>query len=144
MDPWKKAQERVKKMFTSVTRKDFLYKAFTDTYSAGGKAILQDQPSDFWVLDRGVFYTIEVKSCHQTKFYFKDIRPSQLIAARRVPAAGGISIFLIAKLPEWQWHILNGITIVNLKQDGESGIIWDNMQAIPLLWETISERYTKS
>jgi penicillin-binding protein-related factor A (putative recombinase) len=140
MDPWKKAQEHVKKMFVSVTRKDFLWKAFTDTYSAQG-TIVQDQPSDFWVLDRGTFYTIEVKSCHQTKFYFKDIRPSQLIAARRVPAAGGISIFLIVKLPEWQWHMLNGLTIFNLKQDGEAGVTWNNMHNIVLNWEAISERY---
>jgi hypothetical protein len=91
-DPlWKQAQERVKKAFASVTRKDFWWKAFSDTYSAQG-TIIQDQPSDFWVLDKGIFYVIEVKSCHQRKFYLKDVRPSQMIAARRIPAAGGNGI----------------------------------------------------
>ena len=137
MEPWKKAQEDVKKEFNKITRKDFLFKPFADTYSAGGKAIMPDQPSDFWVLDNGKYYVVEVKSCHQPKFYFKDIRPSQMIAARRVPAAGGTSIFLITKLPENKWHKVDGSLIYQMKQAEVKGIDWCQMTPINLNWEEI-------
>lgn len=136
MEPWKKAQEKLKNYLNTVTRKDFWYKAFTDTYAAGGK-IVQDQPSDFWALDRGIFCVLEVKSCHQPKFYFKDVRPSQFIAARRVVAAGGISRFLIVKLPEWQWHIVDGSELWRRKEAGDAGITWAEMTPIKLDWEAI-------
>jgi penicillin-binding protein-related factor A (putative recombinase) len=136
MDPWKKAQESVKKVLASVLRKDFMWKAFTDTYSAQG-TIVQDQPSDFWVLDNGIFYTIEVKSSHQRKFYFKDVRPSQMIAARRVPAAGGISIFLLVLLPENRWYKVLGTTMYSEKLSGAAGILWSQMTPIELTWENI-------
>ena len=137
MEPWKKAQEDLKKELNKITRKDFLFRSFADTYSAGGKAILPDQPSDFWALDCGKYYVLEVKSCHQPKFYFKDIRPSQMIAARRVPAAGGYSRFLITHLPENRWHVLDGSLIYQMKEAGEVGITWDQMTPIKLDWENI-------
>ena len=137
MDPWKLAQEKLKKALKAEDRKDFLFRPFADTYAAGGKAIIQEQPSDFWALDRGTYYTLEVKSCHQAKFYFKDIRPSQLIAAKRVPAAGGRSLFLIAKLPEWQWHCVEGQTILQIKESGEAGMHWHEMRKIKLVWSEI-------
>lgn len=136
MEPWKKAQEDVKKELNKITRKDFLFRPFTDTYSAGGN-IVQDQPSDFWVLDAGKFYVIEVKSCHQPKFYFKDIRPSQIIAARRVPAAGGFSRFLIVKLPENIWHKMDGALIYQMREAGEKSLNWCQMTRINLNWESI-------
>lgn len=139
MEPWKKAQEDVKKEFNKITRKDFLFKPFADTYSAGGKAIMPDQPSDFWVLDNGRYYVVEVKSCHQPKFYYKDCRPSQMIAARRVPAAGGISIFLITKLPENKWHIVLGSAMHEHKAAGNPGILWSQMQPCELNWESIKQ-----
>lgn len=137
MDPWKLAQEKVKKALSLEVRKDFLFKAFADTYAAGGKNIIQDQLSDFWALDQGRFYSLEVKSCHQTKFYFKDVRPSQFIAARRVPAAGGFSRFIIAKCPEWDWYVADGQLFWQLKEAGENGITWDKLNPIKLCWEAI-------
>ena len=136
MEPWKKAQEDFKKEMNNVKRKDFLFKPFTDTYAAGGN-IVQDQPSDFWVLDRGDYFVVEIKSCHQPKFYFKDIRNSQMIAARRVPAAGGFSCFMIQKLPEKQWHFMDGKEIVRLKDAGEVGLTWAQMTPVKLDWEVI-------
>lgn len=136
MEPWKKAQEDFKKEMNKINRKDFLFKAFTDTYAAGGN-IVQDQLSDFWVLDNGKFYVIEVKSCHQAKFYFKDIRPSQLIAARRVPAAGGFSRFILKKLPEGLWFKVDGEVMYNEKQSGAAGMLWSQMTPIKLCWEDI-------
>lgn len=137
MEPWKKAQEDVKKELNKISRKDFVFKPFTDTYAAAGKAILQDQPSDFWVLDQGRYYVLEVKSCHQAKFYFKDIRPSQMIAARRIPAAGGFSRFVIVKLPENKWFKVDGELIYQLKQAGVVGMDWNQMTPIKLDWEEI-------
>ena len=133
---WKRAQSDVQKALALVTRKNFLWKTFTDTYAASGN-IVQDQPSDFWVLDNGLFYVIEVKSCHQPKFYFKDIRPSQMIAARRIPLAGGVSVFLIVKLPENKWHKVLGTTIYTEKANGAVGMLWSQMTPIELDWEVI-------
>lgn len=137
MDPWKKAQEDVKKALAKVVRKDFLFKPFTDTYSAGGR-VVQDQPSDFWALDQGRYYVLEVKSCHQNRFPMKDIRPSQMIAARRVPAAGGFSRFIFVKLPERLWFCMNGELIYNMNQAGERSIAWEQMTPIKLSWEAIA------
>ena len=137
MDPlWKQAQTKFKAHLDTIKRKDFWCKAFTDTYAAGGK-VVQDQPSDFWALDAGTFCVLEIKTCHQAKFYFKDVRPSQFIAARRVPAAGGISRFIIVKLPEWQWHVVDGQEMWRLKEAGENGITWAQMTPIKLDWEAI-------
>lgn len=136
LEPWKKAQEDLKKELNKITRKDFVFKSFTDTYAAGGR-VVQDQPSDFWALDIGNYYVLEVKSSHQPKFYFKDIRPSQMIAARRIPAAGGFSRFLIKNELTSQWHKVDGQLIYEMKQNGEAGILWSQMTPINLCWEDI-------
>jgi penicillin-binding protein-related factor A (putative recombinase) len=96
---WKKAQNKVKealKLFES-QRKDFWYRAFVDTYAARGE-IVQEQPADFWALYKGHYQLIEVKSCHQARFPFQDVRPSQWAGIRRAEAAGGSAYFLIVKL----------------------------------------------
>lgn len=137
-EPWKKAQDRVKLILANYcnTRKTAVAKAFTDTYAAGGR-VVQDQPSDFWLLDNGTFYVIEVKSCHQDRFPFKDVRPSQWSSAVRIPAAGGISVFLIVKLPEWQWHRIGGPELDALRRDGHKSIGWDELEKINLKMEDI-------
>lgn len=139
-DPnWKKAQDRVQdrlKKFMD-TRKDFFFKRFTDTYEAGGN-IVQSQPSDIWLLYQGKFSLCEVKSSeYKDKFYFKDVRPSQWNGAIRVLASGGYSMFLIVKLPEWQWYFVPGRTMLAVRSTGEAGIKWSDMQAINLTAEVI-------
>lgn len=134
---WKKAQEDVKKALARVVRKDFLFKPFTDTYAAGGR-VVQDQPSDFWALDQGRYYVLEVKSCHQNRFPFKDIRPSQMIAARRVPAAGGFSRFILTKLPDKLWFRMDGELVYQMHQAGERSVPWELMTPIKLTWEEIA------
>ncbi|RLF03453.1 MAG: hypothetical protein DRJ64_08295 [Thermoprotei archaeon] len=139
MDPnWKKAQEKVKKMFKAHEglRKDFWFKEFTDTYQAQG-TIVQDQPSDMWYLDSGQFGLIEIKTNEQARFPFKDIRPSQIAGAMRCLAAGGVSTFLICKLPEWQWHFVDGQTILDMRRNGDKSMKWADMHAITLKVENI-------
>jgi penicillin-binding protein-related factor A (putative recombinase) len=135
---WKKAQDNVSKVLKSFmdVRKDFYFKRFTDTYEAGN--IVQNQPSDFWFIHKGIFTICEVKSSNYTdKFYVKDIRPSQFIGARRVTAAGGKSLFLIVKLPEWQWHRIDGMLLWSCKDNGIPGVAWDGMEQIKLTAEEI-------
>ena len=130
---WKKAQERVKKTFRAfeANRKDFWFGEYPDTYQAQGN-LIKEQPSDMWCLYSGNFFTVEIKSCHQQRFPFKDIRTGQLKAALRVTAAGGQSIFLIAKLPEWQWYKADGMALLQLKRDGEASVKWDDLAKINL------------
>ena len=119
------------KDFASV-RKDCWPKRFSDSREAG--RLIQDQPSDQWVLYQGTFYLVEVKSSNDPmKFYFKNIQPSQLIGARRSHAAGGRTTFMIVKLPEWLWFKIDGMRIVELKDQGEAGISWTDMQYVPKL-----------
>ena len=94
-EPWKKAQDEVDKVFKEFeeARKDFVWRRFSDTYEARG-TVVQAQFSDRWVLWRGSFSLVEIKSCHQDRFPFKDVRQVQFIGARRITAAGGNSIFL--------------------------------------------------
>jgi hypothetical protein len=85
-----------------------------------------------------VFVTLEVKSSHyEDKFYFKDIRPSQFAAAVRVPAAGGLSIFVLAKLPQWDYFIADGRDMVKRRQFGNVGMKWNEMT--PLRQLTMEE-----
>lgn len=129
---WKKAQNKVQdalKLFES-GRKDFWWKRFTDTYEAAGN-IVQDQPSDLWFIYRGDFSLLEIKSSHYAdKFYFKDIRNSQLIGARRVVASGGYSFFFIVKLPEWTWHWVPGVMVWDYINRGDKGMPWEDMNKI--------------
>lgn len=138
-DPWKKAQDEVDRVFKAFeeTRKDFVWKRFTDTYEAQGK-VVQAQFSDRWVLWRGLFSLVEIKSCHQDRFPFKDVRPVQFIGARRVAAAGGNSIFLIKHVPTGLWHRICGMELWRQKESsGMSSIGWDQMERIALTIPTI-------
>lgn len=113
-------------------RKDLWPKRFSDSREAG--RTIQDQPSDQWVLFQGKFYLVEVKSSNDPmRFYFKNIQPSQLIGARRSNAAGGRTVFMIVKLPEWLWFKVCGMRIVELKEQGEAGISWTEMEHIKKL-----------
>lgn len=139
-DPnWKKAQERVKKEFKKFesTRKTFWFGEFPDTYQAGGENFITEQPSDMWALNDGEFATIEIKSCEQSRFPFKDIRPGQIAGALRCIHAGGHSIFLIVKLPEWQWHFVDGQTILDARKNGDKSMAWMDMTEIKLKAEVI-------
>jgi hypothetical protein len=136
---WKKAQNKVANALKAfeLTRKDFWPRRFTDTYEARGE-VVQRQPSDQWVLWNGIFYLVEVKSSnYEDKFYFKDVRTSQFIGARRSTAAGGRSVFVIVKLPEWKWHKVQGMTLWTMKEAGEKGILWSQMDVIQLTAEEI-------
>lgn len=139
-DPnWKKAQDRVNTQLKSFmdTRKDFYFKRFTDTYEAGGK-VVQSQPSDLWMIYQGEFAICEVKSSeYADKFYFKDVRPSQWVGALRILASGGRSMFLIVKLPEWQWYFAPGRLMLQIRESGEKGIFWSQMIPIKLTAEVI-------
>ena len=131
---WKKAQDKVKKWLKGfeATRKDFWWGDYPDTYAAGGR-IIKEQPSDLWMLFKGNFCLLEVKSSeYKDKFYLKDVRPSQWIGVRRATAAGGYSIFMIVKLPEWQWHIVDGKKLWAMKSKGQAGIRWEQMQKFDL------------
>ena len=133
-DPWKKAQDQVDGVFKAFESscKDFVWKRFTDTYEAQGK-VVQAQFSDRWVLWRGRFYLVEIKSCHQDRFPFKDIRPIQLIGARRVAAAGGASIFLIKHVPTGLWHRAAGLKLWKLKETSDSSsVAWNQLDRIDL------------
>lgn len=136
---WKIAQNKVSEILTKrmATRKDFVFKSFTDTYAAGAKAIMPDQPSDYWMLNDGEFTILEIKTCEQDRFPFKDVRPSQWAGARRIPCAGGHSLFLIAKLPEWQWYRISGAELWDRKENGDKSIGWDEMEKIQLKEEVI-------
>jgi len=136
---WKKAQDKVNSKLKDFmdSRKDFYFKRFTDTYEAAGK-IVQSQPSDLWFIYQGAFVICEVKSSeYADKFYFKDVRPSQWVGALRVLASGGRSIFLIVKLPEWQWYFIPGRTMLAIRETGEPGIKWSQMRPIKLTAEEI-------
>jgi penicillin-binding protein-related factor A (putative recombinase) len=135
---WKKAQERVKVCFKKFesSRKNFWFKEFPDTYQARGE-IIQEQPSDMWFLYNGDFGLIEIKTCEQNRFPFKDIRPSQISGAMRVIAAGGHTIFLICKLPEWQWHYVDGQKILDSRRNGNKSMTWSEMTPIKLIAEDI-------
>ncbi len=136
---WKKAQDRVQKVLKVFmdSRKDFYFKTFTDTYQAGGN-VVQNQPSDLWFIFQSKFAICEIKSSeYKDKFYFKDVRPSQWIGAMRVLAAGGHSLFLIVKIPEWQWYFIPGRLMLTIKESGEAGIYWAQMTPIKLTAEVI-------
>lgn len=136
---WKKAQERVKKEFKRFesTRKTFWFGEFPDTYQAGGENFITEQPSDMWFLNNGEFGILEIKTCEQTRFPLKDIRPSQMVGARRAIAAKGHTIFLICKLPEWQWHFVDGQELVDAQRNGIKSLAWSEMTEIKLKAEDI-------
>ncbi len=135
---WKKAQEKVKAAFKKFesSRKTFWFGEFPDTYQAQGN-IITEQPSDMWFLNDGEFGIVEIKTCEQTRFPLKDVRPSQFAGAMRCVAAGGHSIFLICKLPEWQWHYMDGQRIVDLNRGGTRSLEWDQMTPVKLQAELI-------
>lgn len=136
---WKLAQDKVGDCFRKYmdSRKDFYFRRFTDTYEAGGN-VVQKQPSDTWFIYQGMYSLCEIKSSHYAdKFYFKDVQNSQWIGALRVLAAGGYSMFLIVKLPEWQWHLVSGRRMLELRELGENGMPWSDMTKIRLHAETI-------
>lgn len=138
-DPWKLAQDQVDKVFKAFeeTRKDFVWKRFTDTYEAQGK-VVQSQFSDRWVLWNGKFYLVEIKSCHQDRFPFKDVRPSQFIGTRRVVAAGGKSLFLIKHVPTGLWHRICGMRLWQHKDSSDMASIgWNQLDRIKLCIEDI-------
>lgn len=133
-DPWKQAQDQVDNLFKSFEAqcKDFVWKRFTDTYEAQGK-VVQAQFSDRWVLWQGRFYLVEIKSCHQDRFPFKDVRPVQFIGARRVAAAGGGSVFLIKHVPTGLWHRIAGTKLWHLKENsGSASAEWSQFERIDL------------
>lgn len=139
VDPnWKKAQDKVKEVLGKYEsqRKNFWTNEFPDTYQAQGNFI-QEQPSDRWFLLSGKFGLIEVKTCEQDRFPFKDIRSSQIRGTTRVLAASGISIYLICKLPEWQWHRVPGALLLNARNRGEKSMPWSDMTPIKLTAEEI-------
>lgn len=125
---WKKAQTKVKnalKLYEK-ERKDFWLQEPVDTYKAGN--VVQEQPADLWFLHRGVFGLLEVKSSHYAdKFYFKDVRPAQWIGVRRSVAAGGMSAFILAKLPDWEWYMVAGTDFYARKEAGAVGMHWHDM-----------------
>lgn len=125
---WKKAQTKVKnalKLYEK-ERKDFWLNEPVDTYKAGN--VVQEQPADLLLLYRGVFGILEVKSSHYAdKFYFKDVRPAQFAACRRVTAAGGMSAFILAKLPDWEWYMVPGLEFHAAKEAGAVGMKWNDM-----------------
>jgi len=142
---WKLAQDKVQKVLKVFmdSRKDFYFKTFTDTYQAGGN-VVQNQPSDLWMLYQGKFAICEIKSSeYKDKFYFKDVRPSQWIGAMRVLAAGGFSFFLIVKIPDWQWYFVTGRRMLDIKESGEAGIYWQQMTPIKLTAEIITNELLK-
>ncbi len=128
---WKKAQEKVKKLFASFEqqRKDFWFGEYPDTYQAQGN-LIKEQPSDMWCLFAGKFHLIEIKSCHQQRFPFKDVRIGQFKGAMRVTAAGGQSLFLIARLPEWHWYKIEGMALLELKRQEEASVKWEKLTRI--------------
>lgn len=131
---WKKAQDKVKKALKlyESSRKDFWVNEPVDTYKAGN--IVQEQPADLLLLYRGVFGILEVKSSHYTdKFYFKDVRPVQFAACRRVTAAGGMSAFILAKLPDWEWYMVAGTDFYLAKEAGAVGMYWHEMTKLKTL-----------
>ena len=136
IDPdWKKAQDKVAEALKKfeATRKDFWPRRFTDTYEARGNTV-QSQPSDQWCLFDGTFFLVEVKSSHYPdKFYFKDVQNSQWIGARRVVAAGGRTVFMIVRLPGWEWFRIDGLRMWLMKEAGENGVAWSAMERIPKL-----------
>lgn len=139
---WKIAQNKVAdamKLFTA-DKKDFYGKSFTDTYAARGN-ITQAQPSDFWFVYQSRYTIMEVKSSHYVdKFYFKDVQPGQWAGARRITAAGCQSIFVLVKLPEWQWYFMDGREMVRRKMLDEKGIRWDEMTPIKLKLQEILDK----
>ena len=144
---WKKAQQRVNDKLKDFmnTRKDFYFKRFTDTYEAGGDKIVQSQPSDIWFVYRGEYCICEVKSSeYADKFYFKDVRPSQWVGATRILAAGCKSMFLLVKLPEWQWYFAPGRLMLQIRESGEAGIRWAEMMPIKLTAEVITNECLKN
>ncbi len=136
-DPnWKKAEARVKKALkkAEALTKTFWPNEYTDTYAAQGM-IVQENPADMWFLKEGTFGLIEVKTCEQKLFPFKDIRPSQLVGATRCIAAGGVSIFLLCQIPEWQWYYVDGQTFLDLRRSGHKSMPWSDMTPIKLIAE---------
>lgn len=135
---WKKGQERVKKEFTKFmgSRKNFWFKEFADTYQAQGNFI-QEQPSDMWFLYRGQFGILEIKTNEQARFPFKDIQPSQIAGATRAIACGAVSVFLICKLPEWQWYYVDGQEILDRRRNQEKSMLWSDMTPINLKAEEL-------
>lgn len=85
-----------------------------------------------WYLFGGQFGLIEIKTNEQARFPFKDVRPSQIAGAMRCLAAGGTSIFLICKLPEWQWHYVDGQQILDARRNGDRSMPWSDMTKIKL------------
>jgi len=131
---WKKAQTKVKNALKAFEkeRKDFWVQEPVDTYKAGN--VVQEQPADLWFLDRGAFGLLEVKSSHYAdKFYFKDVRPAQWIGVRRAVAAGGMSAFILAKLPDWEWYMMAGMAFYTAKELGAVGLKWSDMQRLTQL-----------
>lgn len=130
---WKKAQNKVQmalKRFEA-ERKDFWFKTFTDTYAARGEYV-QSQPADAWVLYKGIFWLLEIKSCEQARFPFKDVRPSQWAGVRRAHAAGGKSVFVLAKPPKWDWYVISGPELYNRKMSGDKSVSWEELRLIKL------------
>ena len=90
-----------------------------------------------WFLYKGEYGLVEIKTSEQTRFHFQNIQPSQISGAIRCLAAGGHSIFLICKIPEWQWHYVDGQTILDLRKNGYKSMSWDDMAKIKLKAEEI-------
>lgn len=143
VDPqaWKKAQDAVDKVFKAfeLDKKDFTWKRFTDTYEARG-TIVQDQPADRWFLYKGLFHIVEIKSSYQDRFPLKDVRPAQWVGARRVTAAGGVSMFLLRHEVTGLWYKWGGLDLWNYKNAGNASLPrWENMTPIQLCMEVILE-----
>jgi penicillin-binding protein-related factor A (putative recombinase) len=138
-DPdWKIAQNKVASVLKNfaATRKDCWPGRFSDSHEAG--QLIKAQPADGYCLYKGLFNLIEVKSSHYTdKFYVKDVQPSQFIGARRCTAAGGRSLFIIAKLPDWTWYKVDGMLLWMCKENNIPGIAWSDMEKIKLTAEEI-------
>lgn len=107
MQLWKQAEKDFEDAFDQYGKGVFVHR-LSDTAqakaTAGKKAFVVAQPSDYLVTLNGVTFFAEVKSTTDpTTFHFANIRKQQLAKSRQIVMAGGTYLFFIKSEELNQW-----------------------------------------
>lgn len=132
MQNWKKAEKDFEGHFAQHGKGAFVHR-LTDTATAkataGNRAFIVKQPSDYHVVVGGQSFYAEVKSSSdRTSFHFSNVQKGQLAASRRIEAAGGAYFFFIKSEERNQWFRLPA-TVIHTTLREKKSLRWDQMEA---------------
>lgn len=75
----------------------------------GKKVAMFPCPADFLVGERGTYFLAEVKSTHEGRFPYGNIRPAQRSAACMAASAGAPYYFFVLDMLTDNWYVLTAL-----------------------------------